>query len=51
MKFIRVFCCAVLICAAALYGKVAAAQTSAPAASDPQAIWNALAKPRSIREK
>jgi len=49
MKFIRVFCCAILICGAALCGKVAAAQTSAPGPSsttdDPQAIWNALAKP------
>ncbi len=49
MKFIRVFGCAILICGAALCGKITAAQISAPAAapvsSDPQAIWNALVKP------
>ena len=49
MKSMRLFCCAILICGAVLCGKAAAAQTSAPAAAppagDPQAIWNALAKP------
>jgi hypothetical protein len=49
MKSTRVFCCTILVCAAALCGRIATAQTSAPAAasaaSDPQAIWNALAKP------
>jgi hypothetical protein len=53
MKSIRVFCCAILICGGAFSGKATPAQNSAPAtaqaatpaASDPQAIWNALAKP------
>jgi hypothetical protein len=46
MKSIRLFCCAILICGAAAFcGKAASAQGSAPAPSDPQAIWNALAKP------
>ena len=53
MKFIRLFCFAILICGGALCGKAASAQGSAaapaqaaaPGAGDPQAIWNALAKP------
>jgi len=43
VKFFRAFFCLTLISACA--GKAASAQTAAPAASDPQAIWNALAKP------
>jgi hypothetical protein len=44
MKRVRALICAVLFCGVAVAGKTAAAQTAA-AASDPQAIWNALAKP------
>jgi Peptidase family M1 domain len=48
MKLTRVFCCVILLCGAAFCGRAASAQTPAPAAAaagDPQAIWNALAKP------
>lgn len=45
MKCARVLCCLIFLCGAALTGKVAAAQTAASGPSDPQAIWNALAKP------
>jgi Peptidase family M1 domain len=43
MKFARIFHCAILICGAVFAAGNARAQT--PAAGDPQAIWNALAKP------
>ena len=45
MKFTRIFHCAILICGAAFAGFATRAQTPAPAPTDPQAIWNALAKP------
>ena len=45
MKLTRVLGCTILFCGAAFCGRPAAAQTPASAPSDPQAIWNALAKP------
>jgi hypothetical protein len=45
MKSTRVFHCLILLCAAVFAGRTVAAQTAAPAPGDPQAIWNALAKP------
>jgi Peptidase family M1 domain len=43
MKRVRALICAILFCGAAVAGRAVAAQTAA--ASDPQAIWNALARP------
>jgi hypothetical protein len=45
MKSTRIFHCVILMCGAAFAGSTIAAQTSAPAPGDPQAIWNALSKP------
>jgi hypothetical protein len=45
MKFARMLCCVIFLCGAALACRTASAQAAAPAPGDPQAIWNALAKP------
>jgi len=45
MKSTRVLCFAVFLCGATLAGTTASAQNAAAAPGDPQAIWNALAKP------
>jgi hypothetical protein len=45
MKPTRVLCCVVLLCGAAFDGRTASAQAAAAAPGDPQAIWNALARP------
>ena len=45
MKPLRALFCLILISACAFAEKAVFAQTAAPAANDPQAIWNALAKP------
>jgi len=45
VKPLRALFCLILISACAFAEKAVFAQTAAPAANDPQAIWNALAKP------
>jgi hypothetical protein len=45
MKSMRLFICLIFTILFAFAGKAAAAQAAASAGTDPQAIWNALAKP------